>query len=96
MVTGSDSSDCAPTGATVTGVAGYGPAQMANAATIVAVGKPMNVPEQGWVVAIAAAMQESGLVNVDHGDRDSLGLFQERPPKDGAARHRSWTRPTAP
>src|SRR5882757_4099753 len=52
---------------------------MANATTIVAVGKQMNVPQQGWVVAIAAALQESDLVNVDHGDRDSLGLFQERP-----------------
>jgi cell wall-associated NlpC family hydrolase len=61
------------------GVAGYGPTQLANAATIVAVGKQMNVPEQGWVVAIATAMQESGLTNLDHGDRDSLGLFQQRP-----------------
>src|SRR6185437_5762273 len=33
----------------------------------------------GWVVAIAAALQESGLANLDHGDLDSLGLFQERP-----------------
>jgi cell wall-associated NlpC family hydrolase len=63
----------------VTGLAGYGPEQMSNAATIVAVGKQMNVPEKGWVVAIAAALQESELVNVGHGDRDSLGLFQERP-----------------
>jgi cell wall-associated NlpC family hydrolase len=30
-------------------------------------------------VAIATAMQESTLANVDHGDRDSLGLFQQRP-----------------
>jgi cell wall-associated NlpC family hydrolase len=52
---------------------------MANAANIVAVGKQLSVPPPGWVVAIAAALQESGLVNVDHGDRDSLGLFQERP-----------------
>jgi cell wall-associated NlpC family hydrolase len=58
---------------------GYRPDQMANATTIVAVGKQMNVPQHGWVVAIAAALQESDLVNVDHGDRDSLGLFQERP-----------------
>jgi hypothetical protein len=39
----------------------------------------MNVPEQGWVVAIAAALQESGLHNLDYGDWDSLGLFQQRP-----------------
>ena len=37
----------------------------------------------GWVVAVATAMQESGLRNLGHlGDRndhDSLGLFQLRP-----------------
>ncbi len=61
------------------GVAGFDADQMKNAAVIVAVGKQMNVPAPGWVVAITAALQESDLVNVDHGDRDSLGLFQERP-----------------
>jgi cell wall-associated NlpC family hydrolase len=72
--------DCAPIGtATATGVAGYSGDQMTNAATIVATGKNMNVPEQGWVIAVAAAMQESGLHNLNRGDRDSLGLFQERP-----------------
>jgi hypothetical protein len=62
-----------------TEVAGYGLDQLANSATIVAVGKQMNVSERGWVVAIAAAMQESGLLNLNYGDRDSLGLFQQRP-----------------
>ena len=60
-------------------VAGYQGEQLTNAATIVAVGKQLGVPEQGWVVAVATAMQESGLRNVDYGDRDSLGLFQQRP-----------------
>jgi LysM repeat protein len=50
-----------------------------NAATIVAVGREAGVSEQGLVVALAAAAQESGLRNLDHGDRDSLGLFQQRP-----------------
>ncbi|HEX5117840.1 MAG TPA: C40 family peptidase [Pseudonocardiaceae bacterium] len=78
--TGINGVDCAPIGTTAaTGVAGYAGDQMTNAATIVAVGRQMNVPEQGRIVAIAAAMQESGLHNLDHGDRDSLGLFQERP-----------------
>ncbi|MFW6775672.1 peptidoglycan-binding domain-containing protein [Nocardioides sp. CPCC 205120] len=54
-------------------------AQKANARTIIAVGKGAGVPERGWVVALATAMQESTLVNVDYGDRDSLGLFQQRP-----------------
>ncbi|CAM4267830.1 C40 family peptidase [Kibdelosporangium persicum] len=71
--------DCVLTGDTSARVAGYGPAQLANAATIVAVGRQMNVPEHGWLVALATAMQESTLNNLDHGDRDSLGLFQQRP-----------------
>jgi hypothetical protein len=50
-----------------------------NAAVIVAVGRDAGVSDQGLVVALAAAAQESGLRNVDHGDRDSLGLFQQRP-----------------
>lgn len=76
---GGDTAGCATVGTTSTGLAGYQTDQLTNAATIVAVGKQMTVPEQGWVVAIAAAMQESGLHNLDHGDRDSLGLFQQRP-----------------
>jgi cell wall-associated NlpC family hydrolase len=79
MFLGDSTSDCTLGSSATAEVAGYGPAQMANAATIVAVGKQLNVPEQGWVVAVAAAMQESGLNNLNHGDRDSLGLFQERP-----------------
>jgi cell wall-associated NlpC family hydrolase len=85
--------DCAPAGSSSTSVAGYGPTQMANAAIIVATGKSMNVPEQGWVVAIAAAMQESSLTNLDHGDRDSAGLFQERP-SEGWGSHAQVTDPT--
>jgi hypothetical protein len=53
--------------------------QLGNAATIVTVGERLNVPPYGWVIAVATAMQESGLRNLDHGDRDSLGLFQQRP-----------------
>ncbi len=53
--------------------------QLTNAATITTVGKQLQVPESGWVVAVAVAIQESTLRNLDHGDRDSLGLFQQRP-----------------
>jgi murein DD-endopeptidase MepM/ murein hydrolase activator NlpD len=53
--------------------------QRRNAATIVAVGQQHGVPPYGWVVGVATAMQESGLRNLDYGDRDSLGLFQQRP-----------------
>ncbi|MBN9631604.1 MAG: LysM peptidoglycan-binding domain-containing protein [Actinobacteria bacterium] len=51
----------------------------ANAALIVRIGQREGVPAQGIVVALAAAAQESGLRNVRYGDRDSLGLFQQRP-----------------
>jgi LysM repeat protein len=55
-------------------------AEMAtNAKTIIRVGRSLGVPNYGLVVALAAAAQESGLRNLDHGDRDSLGLFQQRP-----------------
>ncbi|WUQ32383.1 hypothetical protein OG764_13505 [Streptomyces sp. NBC_00239] len=53
--------------------------QAANAATIAAVGTAKGMPERAVTIAVATAMQESGLRNLDHGDRDSLGLFQQRP-----------------
>jgi hypothetical protein len=55
------------------------PEQAANATTIAAVGKRMGLPDHAVTVALAAAFQESGLHNLSHGDRDSLGLFQQRP-----------------
>lgn len=51
----------------------------ANARTIVSIGRSLGVPEYGLVVALAAAAQESGLRNLTYGDRDSVGLFQQRP-----------------
>jgi LysM repeat protein len=51
----------------------------ANAAIIIQVGRELGVPDRGIVIALAAAMQESSLRNIDYGDRDSLGLFQQRP-----------------
>jgi hypothetical protein len=53
--------------------------QAANAATITAVGLRRGVSDHGLVVALATAWQESKLHNIDYGDRDSLGLFQQRP-----------------
>ncbi|RSD16308.1 C40 family peptidase [Amycolatopsis eburnea] len=78
-LTGAGSTTCTPSGATSGGVPGYGVDQLANAAIITSVGKQLQVPEPGWVIAIAVAIQESTLRNLDHGDRDSLGLFQQRP-----------------
>lgn len=53
-------------------------AQKSNARTIIGVGKGAGVPSYGWVIALATSMQESTLLNIDYGDRDSLGLFQQR------------------
>lgn len=53
--------------------------QLPNAKIIVATGDALMIPARGQVVALAAALQESGLRNLAHGDRDSLGLFQQRP-----------------
>jgi hypothetical protein len=55
------------------------PVQMANAATIAAVGVRRGMPTQAVVIALATALQESKLENRDDGDRDSIGLFQQRP-----------------
>ncbi|MFD4337900.1 C40 family peptidase [Streptomyces anulatus] len=53
--------------------------QVPHAKTIQATGVAMNIPARGQVVALATALQESGLRNLTWGDRDSLGLFQQRP-----------------
>ncbi|MBN1171362.1 MAG: hypothetical protein JXA67_04235 [Micromonosporaceae bacterium] len=55
------------------------PHRMANAATIAAVGLRRSVPERAIVIALATALQESKLDNLSGGDRDSVGLFQQRP-----------------
>ncbi|MFD5076273.1 heavy metal transporter [Streptomyces sp. NPDC058371] len=57
----------------------FAPEQAANAATISAIGTSRGMPERAVTIALATALQESGLRNIDHGDRDSLGLFQQRP-----------------
>lgn len=53
--------------------------QAQDASVIATVGNRMGVPVFGIEIAEATAMQESKLTNLDHGDRDSLGLFQQRP-----------------
>jgi hypothetical protein len=53
--------------------------QAASAATIAAVARSRGLPDRAVVIALATAQQESTLRNLDHGDRDSLGLFQQRP-----------------
>jgi len=53
--------------------------QAQNASVIAAIGVRRGLPARAVSIALATAYQESKLVNLDHGDRDSLGLFQQRP-----------------
>lgn len=53
--------------------------QVNNAATIARVGQQMGASARDIQIALAAAMTESSLVNLHSGDRDSQGLFQQRP-----------------
>src|SRR4051794_3005435 len=68
-----DSCTLPASGVTLTGE------ELANARTIAQVAWDRGLPERAVVIALATAMQESHLRNLDHGDRDSLGLFQQRP-----------------
>lgn len=53
--------------------------QAEHAATIAAVATRRDLPARAATIALATALQESKLRNLDYGDRDSLGLFQQRP-----------------
>lgn len=53
--------------------------QAANAATIATVALRRKLPERATLIAYATALQESHLHNLQSGDRDSVGLFQQRP-----------------
>ena len=52
--------------------------QVGHARTIWQVAQRMGTGDRGAVVGIATALQESTLRNLDYGDRDSVGLFQQR------------------
>jgi murein DD-endopeptidase MepM/ murein hydrolase activator NlpD len=60
-------------------IPGYTDEQLGNATAIITVGRQKNVPPRGWMIAVATALQESSLINLPDGDRDSVGLFQQRP-----------------
>ena len=65
-----------------TGAQGWMPisgAQLANATTIVQQTLARQMGIRSAVIAVATAMQESRLLNLDYGSADSLGLFQQRP-----------------
>ncbi|TGN64156.1 hypothetical protein EXE59_09485 [Nocardioides eburneiflavus] len=53
--------------------------QAENAALITAISIERGMPARAASIALATAYQESKLYNIDYGDRDSVGLFQQRP-----------------
>ncbi|MDM7830808.1 hypothetical protein [Cellulomonas edaphi] len=53
--------------------------QAQNAALVAAVTLRRGLPARAATIGLATALQESRLVNIDYGDRDSIGLFQQRP-----------------
>ena len=55
------------------------PEQAEHAALIAAVGVRRGLPARAVSIALATAYQESKIANLDGGDRDSLGIFQQRP-----------------
>lgn len=56
--------------------------QRRNAAVIIRVGNQVGASARDILIALMTAMQESGLRNLNYGDRDSQGLFQQRPSMD--------------
>ncbi len=56
----------------------FTPEQSANAATITAIALKRGLSARAATIANATAIQESKLRNIRFGDRDSLGLFQQR------------------
>ncbi len=55
------------------------PEQAGNAALMAAISMRRGLPARAATIAIATSYQESKLYNLEYGDRDSLGLFQQRP-----------------
>ena len=67
-------------------LSGLSQEQLHNSLKIIAAGMELTapgskapLPPRAWVIALATAQQESTLRNLNRGDRDSLGLFQQRP-----------------
>ena len=68
------------------------PEQAENAALITAISVERGMPARAATIALATAYQESKLYNLEDGDRDSLGLFQQRP-SQGWGSHQQVTNP---
>ena len=60
-------------------IVGLDPDQGELTTLIAAIGVRRNLPARAVSIALATAYQESKIRNLDHGDRDSVGIFQQRP-----------------
>jgi hypothetical protein len=60
--------------------------QAENAALITAISVRRGMPARAASIALATAFQESKLYNLEEGDRDSVGLFQQRPSQGWGSR----------
>lgn len=58
----------------------WSPEQISNAKVIIQVGRQVGASDRDITIALMAGWQESGLRNLNYGDRDSIGLFQQRTP----------------
>jgi len=65
---------------------GLDAAQLQHASTINAVGISRRLPPRARIIALATAFQESTMRNLSSGDRDSVGLFQQRPSQGWGSR----------
>jgi hypothetical protein len=74
-----ESAPACTVGAAAGGTYTLTPDQAQNAAIIAAVAFREGLPDHAVTVALATSLQESKLRNLPYGDRDSIGLFQQRP-----------------
>jgi hypothetical protein len=70
---------CQVVGQTTGTIYAMDPEQLLNASIIADVALRRALPQEAVIVALATAQQESKLRNIDYGDADSVGLFQQRP-----------------
>lgn len=71
--------EAAPARCYADGASSLAPDQATNAALIAGTTLQRGLPARAATIGIATAMQESRMRNIDYGDRDSLGMFQQRP-----------------
>lgn len=56
----------------------WSPEQISNAKVIIQVGRQLGASDRDITIALMAGWQESNLRNLTYGDRDSIGIFQQR------------------